>query len=50
VTSPLYLWQLWRADARHARRCFEQHNTMMDQKVAALLKLQPPNYTIAGEL
>jgi hypothetical protein len=50
VTNPLYLWQLWRADARHARHCFSKHNNMMDDKVAALLKMPPPEYTIAGEL
>ena len=48
VTNPLYLWQLWRADARYARHCFARHNAMMDDKVAALLKLPPPDYTIAG--
>jgi len=48
VTSPFYLWQLWRADARHARQCLSKHNSMMDEKVAALLKLPPPDYTIAG--
>jgi hypothetical protein len=50
VTNPLYLWQLWRADARHACHCFSKHNSMMDDKVAALLKVLPPDYTIAGEL
>lgn len=48
VTNPLYLWQLWRADARFARRCPAQHNAMMDDKVAALMKQPPPDYTIAG--
>lgn len=48
VTNPLYLWQFWSADACHARACFARHNSMMDEKVAALLKVPPPDYTIAG--
>lgn len=48
VTNPLYLWQLWRSDARYARQCFARHDSMMNDKVAALLKLPPPEYTIAG--
>lgn len=50
VTNPLYLWQFWSADARHARACFARHNSIMDEKVAALLKVPPPDYTIAGTL
>jgi hypothetical protein len=50
VTNPLYLWQFWRSDAHHARQCFARHDSMMNDKVAALLKLPPPEYTIAGTL
>ena len=48
LNNPYHLWQLWRADVRHAHYCLKRHNHLMDCKVARLMKCPPPEHTIAG--
>ena len=47
--NPLYNLMFWSKEVQAGRAVLAKHDKLMGQKLAAVLKVQPPEYTIIGK-